>query len=108
MKVKVLSKMSNPLLKRKEVAFKVEHSDDRETPSRFEVRQKLASNLKVNLELVYIEKVETKTGTMTAMGEANVYESVEQAKLLEPGHIVARNAPQEKSGKESREEEAEG
>ncbi len=108
MKVKVLSQTPNPLLKRKEVTFKVEHSDDRETPSRFEVRQKLASNLKANLELVYIEKVETKTGTMTAMGEANVYESVEQAKLLEPEHIVARNAPKEKTGNEGRKEAAEG
>jgi ribosomal protein S24E len=46
---------------------------------------------------VYVRKVETKTGTMIAVGEANAYDSIEQAKLLEPKHIVARNAPPEKA-----------
>jgi len=103
MKVKIVSKEYNPLLKRKEVVFEVEHSDTRGTPPRFEVRQKLASKLKTSLDLVYIRKVETKTGTMIAVGEANAYDSIEQAKLLEYKHIVARNAPPEKA--EEKEEE---
>ena len=91
MKVKIVSKEYNPLLKRKEVAFKVEHAETGGTPPRFEVRKKLASLLKKDLELVYVEKMETKTGTMTAVGEANAYDSIEQAKLVEPKHIVTRN-----------------
>jgi ribosomal protein S24E len=43
--------------------------------------------------------VETKTGTMKATGEANAYESIEQAKLIEPKYIIARNIPQEKEEK---------
>ena len=97
MKVKIVSREYNPLLKRKEVVFEVEHSDTRGTPPRFEVRKKLASKLKTSLDLVYVRKVETKTGTMTAVGEANAYDSIEQAKLLEPKHIVARNTPPEKA-----------
>lgn len=93
MKVKIISKEYHPLLKRKEVTFKVEHTETGGTPHRFEVRKQLAKLLKTDLELVYVKKMETKTGTMTAVGEANSYDSIEQAKLVEPKHIVARNAP---------------
>ena len=99
MKVKIVSKKNNPLLDRKEIVFEVEHADTRGTPPRFEVRKELASKLKTKLDLVYIRKVETRTGTMIAVGEANAYDSTEQAKLLEPKHIVARNASPEKAEK---------
>jgi len=93
MKVKIISEEYNPLLKRKEVAFQVEHSETGGTPLRLEVRKELASLLKTDLERVYIKKMETKTGTMTTVGEANAYDSIEQAKLVEPEHIVTRNMP---------------
>ena len=93
MKVKIISKEYNPLLKRKEVTFKVEHTETGGTPHRFEARKQLATLLKTDLELVYVKKMETKTGTMTAFGEANTYDSIEQAKIVEPKHIVARNVP---------------
>ncbi|KPV62596.1 MAG: 30S ribosomal protein S24e [Candidatus Bathyarchaeota archaeon BA2] len=96
MKVKISSEEYNPLLKRKEVAFEVEHRDTGGTPSRFEIKKRLASLLKIDPELVYVKKMETKTGTMIAVGEANAYDSAEQAKLVEPEHIIARNAPPEK------------
>jgi len=103
MKVKIVSKKYNPLLKRKEIVFEVEHADTGGTPPRFEVRKNLASELKASLDLVYVRKVETKTGTMIAVGDANAYDSIEQAKLLEPKHIVARNAPPEKAEEKKRE-----
>ena len=51
---------------------------------------------------------------MVAVGEANFYESIEQAKLMEPKHIIARNALPEnpedskapEKGKEEKEEES--
>lgn len=91
MKVGILSKEYNPLLKRKEVTFKVEHSETGGTPNRFEIRKQLATLLRTDLELIYVRKIETRTGTMTAVGEANAYDFVEQAKIVEPKHIVARN-----------------
>jgi len=93
MKVKIVSKEYNPLLKRKEVTFEVEHTEGGGTPHRLEARKQLAILLKTDLELVYVKKMGTKTGTMTAVGEANAYDSVEQAKAVEPKHIVARNVP---------------
>ena len=96
MKLKIVSKEQNPLLKRKEVTFSVEHAQTGGTPTRVEVRKQLATSLKTDLELVYVKHVETKTGTMVAIGEANAYDSIEQAKLMEPKHIIARNATPEK------------
>ncbi|RLI44450.1 30S ribosomal protein S24e [Candidatus Bathyarchaeota archaeon] len=103
MKVKIVSKKYNPLFKRKEIAFEVEHTDTGGTPPRLEVRKELASKLKTSLDLVYVKKLETKTGTMIAVGEANAYDAIEQAKLLEPKHIVIRNTPPEKTEKKEEE-----
>jgi len=96
MKLKIVSKEHNPLLKRIEVCFKVEHDEAGGTPTRAEVKMELASQLKTQAELVYIKRMETKTGTLVAVGEANVYDNAEQAKLLEPKYIIARNKLPEK------------
>jgi len=105
MEVKITEEQQNILLKRREILFEVEHSQTKGTPSRLEIRNKLAEVLKTKPELVYVKRVETKTGTMKAKGEANAYESVEQAKLVEPEYIVTRNMPSEK--KEKAEEKVE-
>jgi small subunit ribosomal protein S24e len=103
LKIKILSQKHNPLLKRQEVTFEVDHSQEGETSTRVEVRQSLANVLKVDLDRVFVERVETKTGTTIALGEANAYESPEQARLVERDHIITRNAPPAKS-EESKEE----
>jgi ribosomal protein S24E len=96
MKLKIVSKEKNSLLKRIEVIFSIEHDQTGGTPSRAEVKSQLAAQLNTKLELVYIKHLVTKKGTMVAIGEANIYDSAEQAKLVEPKHIIARNAVPEK------------
>jgi len=103
MKINITSQQHNPLLKRKEITFEVKHEETKATPSRYEIRKKLAETLKTNIELLYIRRVETKTGTMLATGEANLYESPEQVKLVEPEHIINRNKPPEKPTEEKKE-----
>jgi small subunit ribosomal protein S24e len=107
MKLKIVSKKQNPLIKRTEVTFSIEHDQNGGTPSRAEVRTQLAALLKTKLELIYVKKLETKTGTMVAVGEANAYDSLEQAKLIEPEHILARNVVPEKPEAQAPEESAE-
>jgi ribosomal protein S24E len=107
MKIKITSQEQNPLLKRKEITFEVEHKETRGTPSRLEVREELASKLKKDAELVYIKKMETRTGTMTAAGEATAYDSAEQAKLIEPEHLIVRNTPPEEPEEEKKVEKKE-
>jgi small subunit ribosomal protein S24e len=106
MKVNIISKEQNPLLKRKEVTFSVDHAQNGGTPSRVEVGKQLASLLKTNPELVYVKSMETKTGKMFAIGEANVYDSIKQAKFVEPEHIIARNTLPEKPEESQAPEEA--
>ncbi len=93
MQIKVTSEKRNPLLKRREVVFEVDHKQAGSTPPRLQVRRELASLLKSDLELVYVKRLETRTGTMVAVGEANAYDSVEDAKLVEPEYVIARNVP---------------
>jgi len=103
MNIKIISDQKNELLKRREVTFQVEHNQTGATPSRLEIRKGVADTLKVNVDLVFIKKFETKTGTRTALGVANVYDSLEQAKLIEPEYIIKRNVPPEKPKEEGKE-----
>jgi small subunit ribosomal protein S24e len=105
MEVKIVSAKENPLLKRKKVYFQVDHSQNGSTPPRLEVRRVVATVLKTDADLVFIKKLETKTGTHTAFGVANVYDSVEQARLIEPKYIIERNVPPEKSKEPKKEQE---
>lgn len=104
MEVKITREQYNPLLKRKEITFEIDHAQDKGTPTRLEIRQRLADLLKTKPEVVYVKKVETKAGTMKAAGNANAYDSVEQAKLIELKYVIARNNPEEK--KEDKEAQA--
>jgi ribosomal protein S24E len=54
--------------------------------------------------LVFVKKFETKTGTRIAFGTANVYDSVEQAKFIEPEYIKKRNSPPEEPKQKEKEE----
>jgi len=100
MKVEILSQKRNPLLKRTEITFEIEHGGKGGTPLRLQAREGLAATLKTKIEQVYIKKLETKTGALSSTGEANVYDSMEQAKLVEPQYIIARNIPEEKPKEE--------
>jgi len=107
MQVKIIAQKYNPLLKRKEILFEVRHEKTGGTPPRAEIRTKLASMLKVKLEQVYVRRVETKTGTMIAVGEANAYDEVDQAMLIEPRYVIERNAPKKKAEEEEKPKKAE-
>ena len=93
MKVKVIDHHHNSLLKRREVTFEVEHATHEGTPTRAELRKNLAEILKANIDLIFIKKAVTKTGSLFTVGEANVYDTTEQVKLVEAEHIINRNIP---------------
>ena len=102
MEIKIISH-KNPLLKRKELNFRLEQGPKGKTPARLEVKKAIATELKVNEELVFIKRMKTITGTNTAIGIANVYETIEQAKLIEPEYIRKRNSPLEETKEEGNE-----
>lgn len=93
MEIHITSSKENPLLKRKEVEFRVDHGPNGKTPTRFEAKKALATELKVNENMVFIKKMRSMTGTNIAVGNANAYQTIEQAKLVEPEYIIKRNSP---------------
>jgi small subunit ribosomal protein S24e len=103
MEVKIVSTKENPLLKRREVGFSIEQGPKAKTPQRLEVKKALAAELKIDEELVFVKRMRTKTGTSIAVGVANAYETVEQAKLIEPEYMRKRNSPPEKPKEEAKE-----
>ena len=94
-KLNIINKQRNELLKRLEVKFWIKHEKSG-TPTRIQVRQNLASMLDVDEERVYVKKIETKTGATITLGEANIYDSVSQAEYVEPKYIILRNRPKTK------------
>ncbi len=103
MKIKIISEKENLLLKRKEVHFEVKHDETGSTPQRLEVKEAVANTLKVKPNLIFVKRLETKTGTHMAVGLANVYAAVDQARLVEPEYVIKRNAPPEKTKSEEEE-----
>ena len=97
MEIKVTSEKQNPMLKRREVNFQLEHPQMGSTPTRAEVRKAIAAATKADENFVFVKMFKTKTGTHTAVGTANIYDTIEQAKLIEPKYIVERNIPSEKT-----------
>jgi ribosomal protein S24E len=96
MKVSIISKQQNILMKRKEIKFNVDHSQNGSTPSRVNVRIQLASLLKTKPELIFVKNFKTKKGMMFAVGEANIYDSIKIAGDMEPKHVISKNVIQEK------------
>jgi small subunit ribosomal protein S24e len=100
MKIEIVHQKRNELLKRTEITLRLNHTGSG-TPSRTEVRKKIADMLGVEIERVYVKKIGTKTGSMTSIGEVNIYDSADQARYIEPKYIILRNTPKSESGGET-------
>jgi small subunit ribosomal protein S24e len=96
MQIKIESTKDNPLLKRTEVGFTITQGPKEKTPERLAVKRAVAIEMKLGDDVVFIKHMRTKTGTNITQGVANVYQSVDQAKLVEPNYILKRNSPPEK------------
>lgn len=94
MEIRKTSERRNPLLERKEIAFEIDHSSSG-TPRLSEVRKALATMHKVAHDVVYVTTLITLTGTNRTVGEAEIYDSPEKARLVIPKHIQTRNLPPE-------------
>jgi ribosomal protein S24E len=92
MDVKKSSEKINPLLKRKEITFFLDH-DAQGTPPLYEVRTAIASLYAVNDDLVYVMNLRTLAGTNRTVGEAEIYDPPGTTRSLLPPHIHRRNQP---------------
>ncbi len=99
MELKIIEKKENPLLHRVEVKFEVSHPKSK-TPSRDEVRNLLAANLNADKSRIILDRIETPFGATITRGFAKIYDSVEDAKKIEPEYMLIRNKIIEKKEEE--------
>jgi len=87
--IQVVSEKSNPILKRREISFKVIH--DEATPSRKSIVERLAATQNSKVGLVFVDGLKTEFGKRETIGYAKIYEAEERAKQIERAHIIERN-----------------
>jgi small subunit ribosomal protein S24e len=90
LELKIVEERKNPLLKRTEYRFEIGHVAAA-TPKRDEVRQALATALKVPKDRVIVERMHAKFGTPLSVGEAATYASKDAALATVREHILIRN-----------------
>jgi len=90
MAIALVKHRENPLLRRREVHFEVEHVG-RATPSIAEVRERLTGILNAGPDALYILRLETMTGLNRSRGLCHIYEDAEKGNRLEPEHVRRLN-----------------
>ncbi|AIY89959.1 30S ribosomal protein S24e [Geoglobus acetivorans] len=98
MELVIEKQRNNPLLKRKEVYFRVKYEDTKVTPSRKEVREKLSGLLNANLDSLIVRWMKPEFGKMEAEGYALIYESPDDMKAIEEDYILKRNFGEPEEG----------
>jgi small subunit ribosomal protein S24e len=101
MDIKILKDKKNALLNRRELDFIVKYEGS--TPSRSDIRNKLAAMLNAPLELLVIQRIKTEYGMQEGKGYAKLYEDADRMKKVELEYVMKRNAI---PGTETEEEEA--
>lgn len=96
MKLELTSTKNNPIMGRKELAFRIEEPS---TPNRAEVRREIAVAMRTDVDKVYVRSLSTTSGTRVTAGVAHVYNDAAKALEIEPKYIVARNNPTEEAEK---------
>lgn len=89
MEIEIEGRHKNILLHREELNFEILNAV--KTPSREEVRKKLAAQMGVNEELVIVDEIEHEFGSTRVYGFAKKYDSAEELKKVEPSHVRKRH-----------------
>lgn len=97
MKVEILREKENKVLKRREVDFRIEHLDST-TPSRADVRAKIAAQLNADPSAVVVKSLATTFGIGVTEGSARIYADLNQAKRVEIEYVLKRHEPKAKKG----------
>ncbi len=94
MKIKIEEKHENPLIKRQDIIFLVEHRGTA-TPPRLDVRDKLAAQMNCQTDQLYVIKLQGLYGQSSTRGLAHLYASKEEALAREQAHIIKRHLTEE-------------
>lgn len=98
MELNITNEGYNPALERKEIEFEVNTSV---TPSRKEIKKKLAALKNTEEELVVIKYIKQLFGEHRAVGKAHIYKSAEMLKKVEPRYLLERGKKKEKDSSQA-------
>lgn len=90
MDIRITKDNKNLLLNRRELDFVVRYEGS--TPSRNDVKNKLAAMLNAPLELLIVQRIKTEYGMQEAKGYAKLYEDAARMKEVELEYVLKRNA----------------
>jgi len=90
MKIEITDQKENPLQKRKEVYFTIDHVGET-TPGRNAVAEDIAKKTKSKRDCVVIDNIESVYGIGKSKGYAKVYDSKESAMSYENKYLLKRN-----------------
>jgi len=93
MEIQVENENPNPLLKRKEIEFILKFDD--KTPSRSDVRKKIAGLYSSSEDKVVVDYIKSEFGKTEAKCYAKVYDSRESLESIEAKYIINRNKLEE-------------
>ena len=103
MDINITEDKNNALLNRREVKF--DATFEGATPSRLDVKNRLAAMLNVPLELVILQKFDNSYGVSAAEGYAKIYEDADRMKVVEKEYVLKRNELPEPEVEEEASEE---
>ncbi|WP_292466760.1 30S ribosomal protein S24e [Methanolobus sp.] len=89
MDIKIIKDKNNALLNRRELNITV--TFDGATPSRDDVKGKLAAMLTVPLELLIVQKMDNEFGMQELKGYIKIYEDENRMKQVEEAYVLERN-----------------
>ena len=100
MEILIEKQRDNPLLKRKEVYFRVRYEDTKVTPSRNDVREKLSGLLNADLNRLVVRWMKPEFGKMEAEGYALIYDTEDDLRAIEEDYVIRRNFGEKEEGSE--------
>ena len=98
MEIEIEGRHKNTLLHREEINFEI--LDVKKTPTRKEVRAKLAAQLGAKEEDVIVDELQHEFGTSRVTGFAKHYEDAAALKKIEAEHMVRKQTGEKKAKKE--------
>ena len=90
MKMEITKKTENPLFKRTEIYFTVDHAGEA-TPSKGAVVEEIVKQTKAAKDCIVLDSIESVYGNGKSNGYVKVYESKDAALEYESDYILKRN-----------------
>lgn len=90
MSLSISDDKQNPLVRRREIVFHVEHPGS-PTPTAFSLRERMAALLGSKPEATFIISLEGLAGLQRARGVCHIYSSPDDGRMLEPEHTLRLN-----------------